>query len=161
MRALHHRLAAAARRGALRPTRVEGRAEGQERSIFDGRQRAGAARRRGRRMCNAGARLAPADQIEVDLHGRAADADQPRDRARPHQFFADRRADRPAVVERPEPAEHPDPHRDRAQDPRRLRRRAGVQIAQRRLQPDRAPAGGVHGRCPAAQGGVPRRRRHP
>ena len=43
------------------------------------------------------------------------------------------RADRAAVVERPQSAEHPDPHRDRPQDPRRLRRRAGPCAAERRL----------------------------
>ena len=47
----------------------------------------------------------------------------PRDGAGPHQLLADRRADRAAVVERPQFAEHPDPDRDRPQDPRRLRRR--------------------------------------
>ena len=52
----------------------------------------------------------------------------PRDRPGPHQLLADRRADRAAVVERPQPAEHPDPHRDRPQDPRRLRRRAGLHV---------------------------------
>ena len=61
-RAVHHRLAAAAGRGAVRPARPEGRAQGQERPIFDRRQRARAAGRRGRRVRAAGARLAPADQ---------------------------------------------------------------------------------------------------
>ena len=32
-------------------------------------------------------------------------------------------AHRPALLERPEPAEHPGPHRGRPQDPHRLRRR--------------------------------------
>ena len=105
----------------------------------------------------AGARMAPADQAQVDLHRRAAGADQPGDRPRPHQLLADRRADRAAVVERSEPAEHPDPHRDRPQDPRRLRGRAGLQAAERRLQPDRAAARRAHGRRAAAEGGVPRR----
>ena len=35
-----------------------------------------------------------------------------------------RRGDRAALVDRSEPAEHPDPHRARPRDPRRLRRRA-------------------------------------
>ena len=75
-----------------------------------------------------GARMAPADQAQVDLHRRAAGADQPRDGPGPHQLLADRGADRAAVVERPQPAEHPDPDRDRAQDPRRLRRRCRAQV---------------------------------
>ena len=60
-------------------------------------------------------------------------------------------------LERPQFAEHPDPHRDRAQDPRRLRRRAGPCPDERRLQPDRASPGRAHGRRAAAEGGVPRR----
>ena len=115
--------------GALRAARPEGRAQGQERPIFDRRQRARAARGRRRRVRDAGARLAPADQAQDHLHGRAAGADQSGDRAGPHQLLADRRADRAAVVERPQSAEHPDPHRDRPQDPRRVRRRAGLQAA--------------------------------
>ena len=77
----------------------------------------------------AGARVAPADEAQIDLHRRAAGGDQSADRAGPHQLLADRRADGTAVVERSQPAEHPDPHRGRPQDSRRLRRRAGVQIA--------------------------------
>ena len=135
---------------------LKGGRKGKSGAIFDRRQRAGAARGRGRRMRDPGARMAPADQAQVDLYRRAAGADQPRDGAGPHQLLADRRADRAAVVERPQPAEHPDPDRDRPQDPRRLRRRAGVQTAQRRLQPDRASARRAHGRRSAAEGSVPR-----
>jgi hypothetical protein len=75
---------------------------------------------------------------------------------RVHTSFSPvRRADRAAVLDRPQPAEHPDPHRDRPQDPRRLRRRAGAcHAAERRLQPDRASARRAHGRRAAAQGSV-------
>ena len=79
----------------------------------------------------------------------------------PHQLQPVGRADRAAVLDRPQSAEHPDPHRDRPQDPRRLRRRAGPRADERRLQPDRAAARRAHGRRAAAEGGVPRRRRHP
>ena len=72
-------------------------------------------------------------KLKIDLHRRAAGADQPRDRAGPHQLQPVGRADRAAVVERPQFAEHPDPHRDRPQDPRRLRRRAGPCADERRL----------------------------
>ena len=126
-------IAAAARRGAVRPAGPEGRAQGQERDLFDRRHRARAARGGGRRGGAAGARLAPADQVEIDLHRRAAGADQPRDRAGPHQLQPGGGADRAARLERPQSAEHPDPHRDRPQDPRRLRRRAGPCADERRL----------------------------
>ncbi len=54
-----------------------------------------------------------------------AGPDQPRHRTRPHQLFADRRADRAALLDRSQSPEHPDPHRDRTADPRRLHRRSG------------------------------------
>ncbi len=81
---------------------------------------------------------------------------------RVHTCFSLAGADhRPALLDRAQPAEHPDPHRGGPQDPPRLRRRAGPCAALRRLQPDRAAPGRAHGRCRAAEGGVPRRRRHP
>ena len=61
------------------------------------------------------------------------------DDGRIHTTFnqTDRRH-RPAVVDRAEPAEHPDPHRRGPPDPRRLRGRGGLDVADdRRLQPDR------------------------
>ncbi len=65
------------------------------------------------------------------------------------------------VLDRSQSAEHPDPHRGRAQDPPRLRRRAGPCADLGRLQPDRAAPGRACRRRRAAQGSVPRRRRHP
>ena len=62
-------------------------------------------------------------KLKIDLYRRAAGADQPGDRPRPHQLLAVRRADRAALLDRPQSAEHPDPHRDRPPDPRRVRRR--------------------------------------
>ena len=141
-------------RGAVRPARPQGRAQGQERAIFDRRHRARAARRRGRAGGAAGARMAPAVEAEVDLHRRAPGADQSRDGARPHQLQPVGGADRAAVVDRAQSAEHPDPHRDRAPDPRRLRRRAGPCADERRLQPDRASPRRAHGRRAAVEGGV-------
>ena len=72
VRAVHDRIAAAARRSALRPARPQGRAQGQERAIFDRRQRARAARRGRRDLRDAGARMAAADQAQEHLHRRAA-----------------------------------------------------------------------------------------
>ena len=51
-------------------------------------------------------------------------AGQPAHRAHPHRLPPGGGGHRPPVVDRPQPAEHPDPHRDRALDPRRVRRRA-------------------------------------
>ena len=44
----------------------------------------------------------------------------------PHDVQPDHRRHRPAVVDRAEPAEHPDPHRGGPADPRRVRRRQGI-----------------------------------
>ena len=59
--------------------------------------------------------------------------------------------DRAAVLERSQPAEHPDPHRGRAQDPPRLRRGEGAQAALGRLFADRAAPRRRHGRHPGAE----------
>jgi DNA polymerase-1 len=50
------------------------------------------------------------------------------------------------VLDRTQPAEHPDPHRNRPPDPRRLRRRTRQRPPRRRLQPDRTAARRAHGR---------------
>ena len=64
-------------------------------------------------------------KLKIHLYRRAAGADQPGDRPRPHQLQPVGRADRAARLDRPQPHEHPDPHRDRPAHPRRLHRRAG------------------------------------
>ena len=69
-------------------------------------------------------RLAAGVETEIDLYRRAARLRQPDDAPRAHQLRARRHHDRPAVVVRAEPAEHPDPHRGRPQNPPRLHRRA-------------------------------------
>ena len=125
-RAVHHRSPAATRQRVVRPAGPEGRAQGQERDLFDRRDRAGAACRRRRAGGAAGAGMAPTDEAEEHLHRRVAGADQPRDGAGPHQLQPVGRADRAIVVDRAQSAEHPDPHRDRPPDPRCLRRRAAA-----------------------------------
>ena len=57
-------------------------------------------------------------EAEGHLHRRAAAAGEPRDRPRAHVFQPGGRGHRPLEQQRPEPAEHPDPHRARARDPR-------------------------------------------
>ena len=53
-------------------------------------------------------------EAQVDLHRQAAEQHQPGHRARAHHLLADHRGHRPALVQRSQPAEHPDPHRRRA-----------------------------------------------
>ncbi len=84
----------------------------------------------------------------------------PETQPRPHELRARRDHHRPAVVVGAEPAEHPDPHRGRPQDPPRLHRRAGQQARLRRLFADRAAAARRDRRRAGAAEGVPRRPRH-
>ena len=53
-------------------------------------------------------------EAEGDVHRRAAGAGEPRDRPPAHVVQPGGRGDGAAVVEQPEPAEHPDPQRGRA-----------------------------------------------
>ena len=62
----------------------------------------------------------------------------PRRRADPHDVQPRRGRDRPALVERPEPAEHPHPDGPVPPDPGGVRRAAGAEAALRRLLADRA-----------------------
>ena len=84
----------------------------------------------------------------------------PGDRAHPHALRPGRRGDGAPLVARPEPAEHPDPHRARAaRSARAFVAPPGVLHRQRRLLADRAararaPLGG-----PGARRRVPRRAR--
>ena len=160
-RPVQRRLAEAARRGAVRPDGARRRPQGQDRRLYHRRRRAGGAGGAGPRAAGAGARLADAVEAEVDLHRHAAGRDQPRDRAGAHRPTDRRGGDRAAGLDRSEPAEHPGPHRRGAADPRGLRGRAGQRAAQPRLQPDRAAAAGAYRRHRRAEGGVPRRARHP
>ena len=82
-------------------------------------------RRRGARGAGARARPAAADsrmaraaEAEGDLHRRAAAARESGDRPGAYVLQPGGGRDRPAEQQRPEPAEHPDPHRARPRDPR-------------------------------------------
>ena len=113
------------------------------------------------RPAGAGARLAPAHQAQEHLHGRADRAHRPRNPARAHDLYHDRREHRAALLQRPQPAEHPDPHRGGPPHPPRLRRRSGSCAAVRRLFADRASHPRPRRRRRLAQGGLPRGDRHP
>ena len=63
---------------------------------------------------------------------------EPGDRPAAHVVQPGGRGDRAAVVERPQPAEHPHPHRARAAHPRGLRRQARARAGLGRLLADRA-----------------------
>ena len=102
-----------------------------------GATRARGTRRAGPRAAAENPGLAPGLQAALDLHRRAARLRQFRDQARPHQLRARRHHHRTAVVIRAKPAEHPDPHRGRPQDPPRLHRRRRLQARLRRLFADR------------------------
>ena len=60
---------------------------------------------------------------QAEVHGGRPAQVGLRRRPHPHHVQPDRRRDRPAVVHRPEPAEHPDPHRGGPADPPRVHRR--------------------------------------
>ena len=67
-------------------------------------------------------RVADLHEAALDVRGCAADPDGRR-RPSPHDVPPGRRRDRPAVLVRPEPPEHPDPDAARPADPARLRGR--------------------------------------
>ena len=79
-------------------------------------------------------------EAQVDLHRQAAEEREREDRARAHHLLADHRGDRAALVERPQPAEHPDPHPAGPAHPRMLHRAAGREDRLGRLLADRAAA---------------------
>ena len=80
---------------------------------------------------------------------------EPLHRTRAHDLQSSRRRDRAAQQQRPQSAEHPDPHGHRPGDSRRVRRRAGTPAHLRRLLADRAARAGAPVRRRRARGGVP------
>ncbi len=112
-RRVQHQLAEAARRGPVHETEPAGHEEDRQdpRDVH----RAGRARGAGRRARAARPRPQVAQHSETQRHvrRRAARARQPGDRARAHYVQPGRGRHRPAQQQRPEPAEHPDPHRAR------------------------------------------------
>ena len=157
-RGVHARLAQAARGGPVRQARPVAQAARQDR-LLDRRPRAPGdpARASGDPQDRA---LARADQAGPDLPRRAPAADRLR-RADPHHVQPDRGHHRPAVLEQPEPAEHPDPDAAGARDPRLLRRRAGQSAGLGRLFAGRTAAAGPHRRRGRPKGNLPKGRRCP
>ena len=76
----------------------------------------------GARVARQGARLAPAVASSRSTYTDALQAAINPETGRVHtSYCAGRRADRAASLDRSQPAEHPDPHRDRPPDPRGVR----------------------------------------
>ena len=101
-------------------------------------------------------------EAEGDVHRRAAGAGEPRDRAAAHVVQPGGRGDRAAVVQQPEPPEHPDPQRGRPAHPPGVRRQARARAGVGRLLADRAAdprallaGSGVPGRLPRGRGHPP------
>ena len=123
-RRVQHQLAEAALGGALREAAAARRqAHRQDAHGVDRRGRARGARARARAAAR-DPRVAQPAEAEGHLPRRPAPAREPRDRAPAHDVQPGGGGHRPAQQQRPEPAEHPGPHRARARDPRRVRRRA-------------------------------------
>src|SRR5690348_7758677 len=98
--------------------------------------------------------MAPGFETEIDLYGRAAELRQSADASRPHHLRAGRDHYGSVVVERAEPAEYPDPHRGRAQDPPRLHRDTRPQAGIGGLFADRTAAPGRDRGHPRTKAGV-------
>ena len=90
------------------------------------RRRRAAGAVRADRAPAARAPAAPPRRVQAARHRRGAAEVRRRRRPHPHHVQPDRRGDRPAVVDRPQPAEHPDPHRGGPHDPAGVRRRAAA-----------------------------------
>jgi hypothetical protein len=102
-----------------------------------------------------------AGEAAQHLRGGAAADGEPGDGAHPHLVQPDGGGDGAALLQRPQPAEHPHPHGAGRGDPPRLHPRGGERLRLGRLLADRAahPRALLGGR--GVRGGVPRRDRHP
>jgi 5'-3' exonuclease len=111
--------------------------------------------------CAEGVALAAVVQAEVDVHGHAAHADRQAHGAGAHVLSAGGGGDGAAVLDRAEPAEHPDPDPGRSADSHGVHRGPGLRTDERGLQPDRAAGHGAPGARSGLRGGVPARLGHP
>ena len=133
----------------------------EDRRLGHGFVRAADAGRPGTGTAGAYPRLAAAAEAEIHLCGCPGGADQPGNRPGAHQLRAGDRLHRAAVVERSQPAEHPDPHRGRQPHPSRLHRRTGARAGQLRLLADRAAPAGARRRSARVAGKLCAWRGHP
>ena len=121
------RLAQAAPGGAVRRAR-DAQDPPHPYRLHHRRRRAAAALRQDRTPVPGPPAGAPGrDPAQADRRGSAQVGG--RRRPDPHDVRADHRGHRPAVQHRPQPAEHPDPHRGGATDPAGVRRRRGLRRA--------------------------------
>uniref|UniRef100_A0A0N4ZL17 PE-PGRS family protein n=1 Tax=Parastrongyloides trichosuri TaxID=131310 RepID=A0A0N4ZL17_PARTI len=160
---LQRRQPASDRRDSVRRDEPARRQEDRQRPMGHRRQRAGGAGPDPRPAAHDPG-LAPAFQAEGHLYRRPGGGDGPADEPGPHFLSAGGGDDGASGLIRPQPAEHPDPHRDGTPDPSGLHRFAGPCADLRRLQPDRAAPAGPHRRHSGAeeglQGGARHSRRH-
>ncbi len=147
-RGVQSRQRQAARRGAVRPHGPARRQADEDRRLGHRRLGAAEAGRSGTHAAGAHPGMAAACKAEIDLRRRAGGRDRRRHRARPHQLRDGRHQHRPAVVQRPQFAEYPDPHRGGPAHPPRLRGRAGACAGELRLLADRAAPAGACRRHP-------------
>ena len=122
---IQRRLGQATGRGAVRRDEARRRQADEDRRLGHRCVGAADAGRSGPRAAGAHPGLAAVAEAEIHLCRCAGGRDQSRHRPRAHQLRAGDRLHRAAVVERSQPAEHPDPHRGRQPHPPRLHRRAG------------------------------------
>ena len=121
-----------------------------------GARGAGADARTAAGSCSSG--VAP--EAQGHLHRRAAEAGQPGNRPRAHLLQPGGRGHRPLEQQRSQPAEHPDPHRDRPRDPAGVRRRSRQRADLGRLLADRAARARAPRRRADARRRVQQGRRH-
>ena len=156
-REVRPRLAEADRRHPVRQDGSAGCQEDAVRPMGDARDASRRTRSGGPCASREDPRMAAAREAEIDLYRHPAAAHASGDEARAYLLRACRDDHGTAVLLRAEPAEHPDPHRGRTQDPDGLRRAAGPQDHLRRLQPDRTAHPRPYRRHPAAAGRPSRR----
>ena len=160
-RTLQHRLAQAAGRYPVWPHGPAGRPQDGDRGVEHRFRCAGRSGRAGRRAGAARAGLAAACQAALDLYRRAAELHQPADAAACTPAMRWRRPRRAGLSSTdPNLQNIPVRTEEGRTHPHRLRRAAGHQADQRRLQPDRTARAGPCGRYSAAEEGLCRRPRH-
>ena len=159
-RAVQPRFAEAAAGSAVRQARPARAAQDRDRPALDRGGRARGTRRRVRAAAHH-ARLPRHGEAALHLHRQAAGAGRSAHRARAHLLPPGGGGDGTAVLHRPEPAEHPDPHARGTPHPAGLRRTARPGADRGRLFADRTSDHGAPLRRRRPAQGVRRGPRHP